>query len=68
MNLVIGNNIRIANWIIYIFNLQGFQIYVHRTEHLCYITIIMVCYLITQILNLIDGTNINKNMNKYTSL
>ena len=51
VNLAIGNNIRIANWIVYIFNLQEFQIYVHGAEHLWYLTIIMICYLITPILN-----------------
>ena len=51
INLVIGNNIKISNWIAYIFNLQGFQIYVHGAEHLWYLTIIMICYLITPILN-----------------
>ena len=55
---------RIANWIVYIFNLQGFQIYVHGAEHLWYLTIIMICYLITPILNkyrrkITDATNID---------
>ena len=39
------------NWIAYIFNLQGFEIYVHGAEHLWYLTIIMICYLITPLLN-----------------
>lgn len=51
INLAMGNNIKISNWIAYIFNLQGFQIYVHGAEHLWYLTIIMICYLITPILN-----------------
>lgn len=49
--LINGNHINLINWIAYIFDLQGFQIYVHCAEHLCYLTIIMICYLITPLLN-----------------
>ena len=49
--LINGNHINLINWIAYIFDLQGFQIYVHGAEHLWYLTIIMICYLITPILN-----------------
>lgn len=62
VNLAIGNNIRMANWIAYIFNLQGFQIYVHGAEHLWYLTIIMICYLITPILNKYRRKISNKNL------
>lgn len=49
--LIKGSNISIFNWIAYILNLQGFQIYVHGAEHLWYLTVIMICYLITPILD-----------------
>lgn len=62
VNLVIGSNIRITNWIAYVFNLQGFQIYVHGAEHLWYLTIIMICYLITPILNKYKTKISNKNL------
>lgn len=68
VNLAIGNNIRIANWMVYIFNLQGFQIYVHGAEHLWYLTIIMICYLITPILNKYKTKISNKNLIIYISI
>lgn len=68
VNLAIGNDIRIANWIAYIFNLQGFQIYVHGAEHLWYLTIIMICYLITPILNKYKTKISNKNLIIYISM
>jgi len=49
--LSLGLNIQAFNWIIYIFNLQGLEIYVHGAEHLWYLTIAMVCYFITPILD-----------------
>lgn len=49
--LIKGSNISIFNWIAYILNLQGLQIYVHGAEHLWYLTVIMICYLITPILD-----------------
>lgn len=49
--LINGNHINLINWIAYIFDLQGFLIYVYGAEHLWYLTIIMICYLITPILN-----------------
>ena len=45
VNLIQYNNIQIKNWLVYMFNIQGLQIYVHGAEHLWYLTIIMVCYL-----------------------
>lgn len=68
VNLAIGNNIRIANWMAYIFNLQGFQIYVHGAEHLWYLTIIMICYLITPILNKCRRKINNKSLIIYISI
>ena len=68
VNLAIGSNMRIANWIVYIFNLQGFQIYVHGAEHLWYLTIIMICYLITPILNKYRRKISNKNLIIYISI
>ena len=68
INLVIGNNIKISNWIAYIFNLQGFQIYIHVAEHLWYLTIIMICYLITPILNKYKTKISNKNLIIYISI
>lgn len=49
--IALGLKIEPLNWIIYIFNLQGLEIYVHGAEHLWYLTIAMVCYFITPILN-----------------
>lgn len=49
--LIKGSNISIFNWIAYILNLQGLQIYVHGAEHLWYLTVIMICYLIAPILD-----------------
>lgn len=60
INLIKGNSLNIVNWIAYIFNLQGFEIYVHGAEHLWYLTIIMICYLITPLLNKYKKI-INKN-------
>lgn len=51
VNIIRENRLNVMNWIAYIFNLQGFEIYVHGAEHLWYLTIIMICYLITPILN-----------------
>lgn len=68
VNLVIGLDIRIANWIIYMFNLQGLQIYVNGAEHLWYLTIIMVCYLITPILNKYRTKISNKKLIIYISM
>ena len=62
INLIQSNNIQITNWLAYIFNIQGLQIYVHGAEHLWYLTIIMVCYLITPILNKYRGYVISKNI------
>ena len=49
--IALGLKIEPLNWIIYIFNLQGLEIYVHGAEHLWYLTIAMVCYFITPILD-----------------
>lgn len=49
--LIKGINISIFNWIAYILNLQGFQIYIHGAEHLWYLTVIMICYTVTPILD-----------------
>ena len=49
--IVLGLKIEPLNWIVYIFNLQGLEIYVHGAEHLWYLTIAMVCYFITPILD-----------------
>lgn len=46
-----GLEIQISHWIIYIFNLQGLEIYIYGIEHLWYLTIAMVCYFITIILD-----------------
>lgn len=60
--LIKGSNIKIFNWIIYVLNLQGFQIYIHGAEHLWYLTIIMICYLITPILDMNKEKLNNKNI------
>lgn len=49
--IALGLKIEPLNWIIYIFNLQGLEIYVHGAEHLWYLTIAMICYFITPILD-----------------
>ena len=49
--IALGLKIEPLNWIIYIFNLQGLEIYVNGAEHLWYLTIAMVCYFITPILD-----------------
>lgn len=49
--IALGLKIQPLNWIVYIFNLQGLEIYVHGAEHLWYLTIAMVCYFITPILD-----------------
>ncbi|MBS7146787.1 MAG: acyltransferase [Intestinibacter bartlettii] len=49
--IILGLKIEPLNWIVYIFNLQGLEIYVHGAEHLWYLTIAMVCYFITPILD-----------------
>lgn len=49
--LVQGREIKIFNWIAYIFNLQGLEIYVPGAQHLWYLTISMVCYFVTIILD-----------------
>lgn len=49
--ITLGLKIEPLNWIVYIFNLQGLEIYVHGAEHLWYLTIAMVCYFITPILD-----------------
>lgn len=62
VNLIQHNNIQVKNWLVYMFNIQGLQIYVHGAEHLWYLTIIMVCYLITPILNKYRKYIISKNI------
>jgi len=54
-----GLEIQISHWITYIFNLQGLEIYIYGAEHLWYLTIAMVCYFITPILD--------KNRNKFNN-
>ena len=49
--IILRLKIQPLNWIVYIFNLQGLEIYVHGAEHLWYLTIAMVCYFITPILD-----------------
>ena len=49
--IALGLKIEPLNWIVYIFNLQGLEIYVHGAEHLWYLTIAMICYFITPILD-----------------
>lgn len=62
VNLIKHNNIQITNWLAYMFNIQGLQLYVHGAEHLWYLTIIMVCYLITPILNKYRKYIVSKNI------
>lgn len=49
--ITLGLKIEPLNWIVYIFNLQGLEIYVHGAEHLWYLTVAMICYFITPILD-----------------
>lgn len=49
--IILRLKIQPLNWIVYIFNLQGLEIYIHGAEHLWYLTIAMVCYFITPILD-----------------
>ena len=49
--IALGLKIKPLNWIVYIFNLQGLGIDVHGAEHLWYLTIAMICYFITPILD-----------------
>lgn len=49
--LILDKNIKALNWIIYVFNLQGLEMYVHGAEHLWYLTIAMICYFVTIILD-----------------
>lgn len=62
VNLIQHNNIQITNWLAYMLNIQGLQLYVHGAEHLWYLTIIMVCYLITPILNKYRKYIVSKNI------
>lgn len=49
--IALGLKIQPIHWIVYIFNLQGLGIDVHGAEHLWYLTIAMICYFITPILD-----------------
>ncbi|WP_455542926.1 acyltransferase family protein [Intestinibacter sp.] len=60
--LALGLEIKPFNWIIYIFNLQGLEIYVHGAEHLWYLTIAMVCYFITPLLEYLRPKYQKKNI------
>ncbi len=48
--LINGTEIKISHYIAYFFNLQGLEIYIQGGEHLWYLTVAMICYLITPIL------------------
>ena len=49
--IVKGIRVKIFNWLIYVFNLQAIEIYINGGEHLWYLTIAMVCYFVTIILD-----------------
>lgn len=52
MRIVFFNSgIEIKEYLIYLFNLQGFLGGVQGTQHLWFLSILMVCYIITPILN-----------------
>lgn len=42
-----GIDIKILNWLVYILDLQGIEIYLNGAEHLWYLTLAMICYFIT---------------------
>lgn len=58
-----GKKIDILNWIIYIFNLQGLEIYVYEANHLWYLTIAMICYIITPILDMLKKSKFYNKKN-----
>lgn len=60
INIIKGLDIKLFNWIIYIFNLQAMEIYINGAEHLWYLTIAMICYFITILLD-VNKQKLNKN-------
>lgn len=51
--LIKGMEVDVIHWIIQLINLQGSEIYVHGAEHLWFLTVLMFCYIITPILDLL---------------
>lgn len=49
--LFLGIEIKIKDWMIYIFDLQGFLGYLYGAEHLWFLSVLALCYLITPILD-----------------
>lgn len=57
------NEIIIKSWIVQVFCLEGLEYYVHGAEHLWFITIILLCYIITPFLDYLRF-NISARINK----
>lgn len=49
--IILQKPIELKNWLFQFLNLQGLEIYVNGAEHLWFLTILAVCYLITPLLN-----------------
>lgn len=49
--VILQKNIEFKNWIFQFLNLQGLEIYVNGAEHLWFLTVMAICYLITPLLN-----------------
>lgn len=57
-----GIKINPFNWIVYIFNLQAMEVYLNGAEHLWYLTIAMLCYIVTILLDIMREKFNRKNI------
>lgn len=55
--LIIGKDLKWKSWIISILCLQGIQIYLQGAAHLWFLTVLLVCYLITPALKAVNRKN-----------
>lgn len=55
--LIVGKALKWKNWIVSILCLQGIQIYLQGAAHLWFLTVLLVCYLITPALTAVRRKN-----------
>lgn len=59
--LIVDVKLDISRWLIYIFCLQGTGLYLYGAEHLWFLTVLLMCYLITPIM---DWLRVNSSRNR----
>lgn len=59
--LFLGYGLELRNYFIYLFNIQGILGGVQGAAHLWFLNVIMICYLLTPLLNIVKGRVFNFN-------